>query len=689
MNIKDKEALLRVAENVYSGFVKQGFKIVDIYEWMNLEGRPIFWRARFENQKSNKKILPFYRNGQGGYSAGEPPEYKGKPKLLYGGHLLSRYPDAAVTVVEGEKCVDALNEFFARQGKEQFHVAVTSGGNSSAESADFTSISKRSVKIWPDNDEHGNKYAERVEQILKFLGCAVTRLDISTFNLPEKGDCFDWLEMNRGTGIEDFEALIVSETQADEKDSSGRSTNADALVALALESVNLILDENREVYAVRHDTKEILSMHGRKFKDYLVAKFYETYGKSIRDPVMRDAMYTLSGLARQSNTTNKVYRRIAKHGNDYYLDLCQSGNSLAVKISSGAYEIVEAPPVYFIRSDTMDSLPIPIDGDLNVLFSVINIPVDADLLIIAWLIESLRIDSPYPILELVGEQGSAKSTTHKVLRRLIDPSTCDLRGSPKNVEDIYVSAGSNHVVSFENVSHLSQQMQDACCTISTHGSFAKRKLYTDGDEHIIWVNNPIIINGIAVSITAQDLWDRAITIELPRVTERMEVSEIWDEFNKNHSKILGGLLTCFAQALEILPNVDLAPNKSPRLIEFAKLGMAIAKCLNRTDGDFMGQFNRYRQEAIARTIDSSPVASAVIEWLEDRSVGYKEEKPIKELFREIPKPESTEAWPKSPKGFGDALRRAAPALRDVGIECRSLGKRGSYIWWRIERTAIA
>ena len=42
-----------------------------------------------------------------------------------------------------------------------------------------------------------------------------------------------------------------------------------------------------------------------------------------------------------------------------------------------------------------------------------------------------------------------------------------------------------------------------------------------------------------------------------------------------------------------------------------------------------------------------------------------------------------EAWPRSPKGLGDALRRLAPALRLIGFECKNLPKIGGVIRWHI------
>jgi hypothetical protein len=201
---------------------------------------------------------------------------------------------------------------------------------------------------------------------------------------------------------------------------------------------------------------------------------------------------------------------------------------------------------------------------------------------------------------------------------------------------------------------------------------------------VIQTKRPIVLNGISAAITAQDLIDRSVSIETPVIATRTETTAIWAEFDKQHARLIGAFLDVFAAALQRLPRVKLPMENRPRLIEFAHLGIAMAEATGSTGADFMRQFNRSRQESIARTIDASPVATALIDWFASRGE-QSAEMPVKTLFNELDrfKPNQTDAWPRSAKGFGDAMRRAAPALRSMGIECKSLGKIGGAVKWSV------
>ncbi|WP_115701835.1 hypothetical protein [Legionella sainthelensi] len=480
-------------------------------------------------------------------------------------------------------------------------------------------------------------------------------------------------------------AAAIKQAEISDISTKSQSSQANEIVSFVCEHMELFHNNNKDIFTLDKKTNVVRRLNGRQFLDWLTASYYEKTNKSIRDQSLREALSTLSGLGRYKGKLQNAHVRIAQHGNNYYLDLCQPENSKVVKLSIGHWEIIESAPVRFVRSETMQPLPDPVHGgDLFKLKEICNIPETSFLLAIAWLAEALRPDTPFPVLELLGEQGSAKSTTQTVLRRIIDPNSCDLRSTPKSPEDVFVGSSINHILSYENVSHLSHAMQDAFCIIATGGGYAKRKLYSDSDEIVIQAKNPIITNGIAAIITAQDLIDRTITIELPIIQKRTETPKLWFIFEQSHPYILGGLLDVVANALALLPTTNLPAGENPRLIEFVRFGMAIAKAMNLSGNDFLYQFTASRQEAIARTIDASPVASALIEWFEHQG---KTECVLstKDLFIQVERyrPQGTDAWPKSAKGFGDSLRRAAPALRQLNIECKCLGKQGSFVKWQI------
>ena len=174
-----QQAVRRLA----AGAIRDGFEPQALHEYTDPDGTPLHWRIRLKHPATGDKwIRPMKRNGTG-YELGEPEYPDGKP--LYRLHVLSQRTDEPVFVCEGENKVDALEKLGI--------LATTSGGATSADVADWSPIAGREVRIWPDNDEAGNKYAHAVAEKLLHLGCKVSLIDVSKLGLPEKGDAVDWV----------------------------------------------------------------------------------------------------------------------------------------------------------------------------------------------------------------------------------------------------------------------------------------------------------------------------------------------------------------------------------------------------------------------------------------------------------------------------------------------------------------
>ena len=388
--------------------------------------------------------------------------------------------------------------------------------------------------------------------------------------------------------------------------------------------------------------------------------------------IIKTCLNTLTGIAKFEGLEHQVFKRVAHTQSGDWIDIGDDAWR-AIQVTSTGWQIEEAPPVRFIRTDATRPLPNPErGGQLDLLWSLVNFPEEDRPLVLAWMLECFRANTPYPVLELIGEQGSAKSTTQETLRTFIDPNRVMLRGRPKTVEDIYVAAGANHLISLENLSSITPEMSDALCTIATGGGLAGRQFYTNGEEHLIEAHNPVVLNGIGAIITRPDLLDRAIAICLPVIQKRIREEEHAKALDQTKSSIMGGLLDLLVATLSQLPKVQIPPDQLPRMADFAYLGEAMMQAQGTTPGQFLALYTGHRRDAIRRTIDTSPVGAAIIEFVVEKDMEHSGT--VKQLlttleFLRAPC-ERNEYWPRSPRGMGNALRRLAPALRQIGIHCQ-------------------
>lgn len=652
-------------------------RVINTYDYRDESGTLLFQVQRFEP----KKFVQRKPDGDGWIY-----KVKGVRQVPYRlPELLASPPNKSVYVVEGEKDVDRL----AALGV----VATCNAGGAGKWRKEHSECLKdRTVIVIPDNDDAGRDHAQKVAQSLRKNTTQMVRI-LELPDLPEKGDVSDWLDA--GGTVEELLKLKTitpekSKVDDDDEDGEKKRSQTDLLVEFAKIHFELIHDKNGDVFARDHKSGEVRRLGGRQFKDRLIAGFYDKTQMAVRDQSLREALGTLQALGRFNGEPKAVHVRVAKFEDKYYLDLCEPGNSRAIELAAGNWRIVDSSPVLFVRGEAMQPLPVPLHGgNIAPLWSTANVPKDLRILVVAWLIDSMRPDTPYPGLELIGEQGSGKSTAAEALRRVIDPSSCNLRGAPKTVEDIFVAAGQNHVVAYENVSHLAGPMQDALAILSTGGGYSKRQLYSNDDEHIINVRRPWLINGISIAVTQQDLVDRVISVECPVISVRQSSSQQWRDFEKELPGILGGVLDTAACALAILPQMKLSPADRPRLVEFVLLGQAVAQSAGLEKDVFLRKFTELRAETVARTLDASPVATSVIEFLEANPSGI--EAQIKEILHRLEnhKPLGAEAWPRSAKGLGDALRRASPALRQMGIDChRRTEKTHGLFNWVIKKKVV-
>ena len=451
----------------------------------------------------------------------------------------------------------------------------------------------------------------------------------------------------------------------------GSASMATDLAGLAGSRCTLWHDADNAAFASYEvgDHREHWRVDSSGFRDWLAFLAHSEMDTAPSSEVLKACINALAGTAKFKGEQHAPALRVAETTDGYWIDLGDA-DWRAVLIADSGWLIAAHPPVKFIRTKTTRPLPEPArGGDVGQLWTLVNVPEGERLLVLAWILESLRAGTPYPLLELTGEQGAAKSTAQRILRGFIDPSEVALRSRPKTVEDIFVAAGNNHLLSFENLSGLSNDQSDALCTVCTGGGYSARQLFTNGEESVLKAHAPVVLNGISPVVLRPDLLDRTVSVSLPVITHRVTEGEIERQVTECAPRIFGGLLTLFADTLRMLPKVQIAAHDLPRMADFCRLGEAMSQTLGHPDGTFVTLYTAHRREAISRTLEASPVAQAIVTFVER---GGAHHGPVNHLLTRLnelkPEHEREDYWPRSPKGLADALRRYAPALRQVGIK---------------------
>ncbi len=429
----------------------------------------------------------------------------------------------------------------------------------------------------------------------------------------------------------------------------------------------LFHDPGAEPYA-RLGNGAVYAVGSSEYREILSGEFYKLTGKGANRNSLADAVNTLTAMAKHDGAAARVFLRVGESDGDIVIDTGRQDRACYV-VSTDAWCTVEAPPVHFRRSGRPLPLPEPAEPAFALLWRYVNVHPADRVLIAAWLLAALRPRGPYPILVFIGEQGSGKSFTARVMKSLADPSASPLRAPPRDVLDLLVAALSSWVLALDNMSGADPQLSDALCRLSTGGALSGRTLYTNSEETLIEVQRPVILNGIDDLATRPDLADRCIVLELPQLQRRATEHDLAAAFNSDACAIFAALLDGLRLALRDSSALDIG--ELPRMADFAKWAAAGVPALGFTADEFLIAYRVNQAGAIAAGLDSSAVGQALRTFMAERPAWTG---PASSLLRELAFGADTTArsWPRSPKGLINAMRRLAPSLRHVGIEWRQV-----------------
>lgn len=667
-----------------------------LWRYLDATGRLLGYACRFDKGDDKQfRPLALYRAMPGGALEWRWESWPA-PRPLYGLDRLAARPGAPVVLCEGEKAAAAAGRLLPG------FVAITSpNGAKSAGKSDWSPLRGRLVTVWPDADAPGRKYAEEAARLCAVAGAASVAILTPPAGVKAGWDAADAEEekwsrtrltefLKSATPISRAKlngAASPGEDKGDDEDEGGKKKKRhrrparESLVALA-EGCEFWHCPNGKAYVSFsiNGHRENSAVQSERFADWLTSRAYKDLGTVPSKAAIDDVLRLFRAQAINDGPQRKPAMRVGASGGRWYIDLCDADRRV-VEIDQSRWTIRESCDVDFIRTPSMAPLPAP-ENDVGIeeLRGFLNVESDADFIMtVAWLVAALCPGGQYPILIVQGEQGSGKTTFTRQLRRLVDPNTSLVRSPPKDESDLITSAKTAHVQAFDNLSKVDAVLADCFCRMSTGGGFSTRKKYSDGEEFLADVCNPLIINGIPSLATRPDLGRRALIVRLKTIPdgERLAEEDFWRAWQAVEAGILGALCDALSSALRYLPDVRLTGASS--MASFFKLVTAASPGLGWEPGAFADAYGSNRADLEGEAFESDPVATAVAKFIhEDFPQGWAGSAT---LLLELLSPKASDgvkrsrAWPQSAQALGNSLRRGMPVLRGRGIS-GAFGKRG-------------
>jgi hypothetical protein len=462
------------------------------------------------------------------------------------------------------------------------------------------------------------------------------------------------------TAILDSARMVEPSEESKSEPDKVRPSAADLLIAIG-QTAELFHDGAGEAFVTFN--RQTVAVDSSRFRKWLTAEYYAQTGKGPNGEAMTTAVRTIEATAIHDGPEAEVNVRVKTRDGAIYLSLADDAGAV-IRIDANGWEHDPNPPAKFLTTKNATALPMPERGGrIEDLRRFVNCPGDDEFaLLCGWVSACFQPDRPMPILILTGGQGSAKSTTGRILKSLIDPERVKDRSSPKDEHDLSIWASNSFLLAVDNVSRFDGWLSDSFCRLATGAGFGTRTKYTTADETIFEAKRPTVLNGIEDFATRADLLERSIILHHPPIPDnrRQLDADLWDAFERAKPRLLGAIFDRISAGLRTLPSVKI--DNLPRMADAARFAIACERGMNEPSR-FEEAYRSNQVEGMESTLLDSPIVEPLM-MLIDRSDGIWEGSPavLFETLTPSPSNRTPTRWPRSASRLSGSLRRLAPAL---------------------------
>lgn len=415
--------------------------------------------------------------------------------------------------------------------------------------------------------------------------------------------------------------------------------------------------------------REHVPLDSMAASDFLQKSYRKKTEKIATSAAIKEARDSLRSTARFDCSTHPTFIRVAGHEGKVYVDMGDETNA-AVEISQRGWQIVDEPPVRFVRpAGTLSALPIPESGfDPEELRSLLGLSMPNYILMVAFTINVLNPEGPFFILQIQGEQGTGKSTLARMVKNMIDPNVADKLRLAKDERNLAIQAQGQWVLNYDNLSYISSDMSDMICTVATGGAISTRTLYTNSDQTTLVFKRPVILNGIGNFATRPDLMERSIPLYLRAIDlgDRKTDREMRTALDRIWPKFLGYIFDCLSFALANLDEVE--PPRSIRMADAAHWLVAAEPATGFPEGAILDALEIVQRDLIVQNAVNDTLTVALMELLLKQS-----DHSFTGRFGQLhdlllgASERHGKGLPASPSALSSKIERMKPGMRKIGL----------------------
>jgi putative DNA primase/helicase len=324
-------------------------------------------------------------------------------------------------------------------------------------------------------------------------------------------------------------------------------------------------------------------------------------------------------------------------------------------------ENVDDPPVLFPTQETRESLGQPEKGgSIHILKEKFHLSSQNEALIVSFCVGCLRGAGPYPVLVILGPEGSGKTALANFVRGAVDPATPMLRNPPKNEAELAITARNNHVVAYDDVHRVVPWLGSAICRVSKGTTLSECR---GGQEHILFQGaRPVILAGSEEMLLNRELASRALVVRLdPRSNFKPGVAEDF----RGRAQFQGALLDIIVHGLGRVHDVEI-----PTPVRDYELERWIAACeLSRWGlGEYEEVYKANVSDGAEDLVQLDPLLMGLRDYLATvKTFRGTAGQLLKELNATTTFAKGNR-WPESPQVLALRLRSDAKLLPEIDME---------------------